>query len=73
MLCSLRQFNGVTTLWTFVVCSKGEILDLFHKTLCLMGQCLDCEVKNLKFCPIEIPIENIIAISLHRACGHWEK
>ncbi len=38
-----------------------------------MSQCLNGEVKNLKFCPIEIPIKNIIAMALHKACGHWEK
>jgi hypothetical protein len=48
----LSQFCGVIALWTSILCSKGE-LDMFHKRVCLMGECLDCGVEKLKLCPSE--------------------
>jgi len=42
-----------------VVCSKGE-LDSFHRRVCLMAHCLDCDVEKLQLCPNEIANERFV-------------
>ncbi len=55
----LSPFCGVATLCKSIVYPKGE-LDLFHKRIYLMGQCLDCGVDKFLFCPIETSIERLV-------------
>jgi hypothetical protein len=52
----LSPFCGVTTLWKSIVCPKGE-LDLFHKRICLMGQCPDCGVDIFFFAPLKFQLK----------------
>jgi hypothetical protein len=48
-------------MWISVVYSKGE-LDIFHRKVCLMGQCPDCGVENLQLCPNEIETERYVQL-----------
>ncbi len=42
-----------------MVCSK-EKLDIFHKMVCLMGQCPNCDVEKLQLCSNEIANERYV-------------
>jgi hypothetical protein len=55
----LSSFRWVIAMWTSVVCSKGE-LDSFHRRVCLMAHCLDCDVEKLQLCPNEIANERFV-------------
>jgi len=57
----LSLFRGVATMWTSVVCSKGD-LDIFPRRVCLMGQCPDCGVEKLQLCPNEIATERYVQL-----------
>ena len=46
-------YKQITQLWTACVCSKSELAE-WHKLSCLMGECEDCGVDRLYFCPQEL-------------------
>lgn len=41
--------KGMTCLWEYVVCSKGDF-DEWHKKECLYGNCLNCGGQKLYLC-----------------------
>lgn len=59
-LSHLLQFSGVTELWQSLLCAK-EPLSPWFKRDCLMGQCDQCGVKNLKLCPVELQSDQTIS------------
>ena len=48
-----HAFERLTILWTSCLCPKGDF-DKWHKLDCLMGNCVECGVKKLDFCPQEL-------------------
>ncbi len=43
------SYKGITCLWEFVVCLKGDF-DEWHKKECLYGDCPHCGVQKLYLC-----------------------
>jgi hypothetical protein len=58
----LRSFKSI--LWGHclveIYCLPTRELDVFHKKICLMGQCPNCGVDKFLFCPIETSIERLV-------------
>jgi hypothetical protein len=52
-------FNGLTELWTSVLCPKPK-LSLWHAKRCLAGACPNCGVKTLRVCPEELIYDKLV-------------
>ena len=47
----------ITSLWESFMCPKPSNCE-YHAKKCLMGECSQCGVRNLTFCPSEIVEES---------------
>jgi hypothetical protein len=60
-LCNagLEVFARLTNLWTSVVCPKDDF-SMWYKRDCFLGKCIDCGVKLLWICPLELRSEKVV-------------
>ena len=52
-------YERLTHLWSSVLCQKSEF-DRWYKRECLLGECINCGVQNLRICPSEVSSEKLV-------------